>query len=102
MDLGFSLGFSFFTNVPWGLLRATGIVIGIITGSMLGILYTFWGVGFLVFMKKGSFFLPGVMWAKYRVQGFCGRLFIVHDCSITALYRSIWVCIGSFSSGLGI
>ena len=31
---------------------------------MLGILYTFWGMGFLVFVKKGSFFLPGVMWAK--------------------------------------
>ena len=32
MDLEFSLGFSLFTNVPWGLLRATGIVIGIIIG----------------------------------------------------------------------
>ena len=35
-----------------------------VSGSMLGILYTFWGMGFLIFMKKGSFFLPGVMWAK--------------------------------------
>ena len=28
---------------------------------MLGILFTFWGLGFLILMKKGSFFLPGVM-----------------------------------------
>ena len=35
---------------------------------MLGILYTFWGMGFLIFMKKGSSFLLGVMWAKFRVQ----------------------------------
>ena len=38
---------------------------GLYSGSMLGILYTFWGMGFFIFMKKGSFFLPGVMWAKY-------------------------------------
>ena len=36
---------------------------------MLGILYTFWGMGFLIFMKKGSFFLPRVMWAKLRGEG---------------------------------
>ena len=36
----------------------------VLTGSMLGILYAFWGMGFLIFMKKGSFFLPRVMWAK--------------------------------------
>ena len=36
------------------------------SGSMLGILCTFWGMGFLIYEKKdpGSFFLPGVMWAK--------------------------------------
>ena len=27
-----------------------------LSGSMLGILYTFWGMGFLIFMQKGSFF----------------------------------------------
>ena len=27
-------------------------------------------MGFLVFMKRGSFFLPRVMWAKFR--GFIG------------------------------
>ena len=35
------------------------------TASMLGILCTFWGMGFLIFMKKGSFFLLRVMRAKY-------------------------------------
>ena len=35
-----------------------------LAGSMFGILYTFWGMGFLISMKKGSFFLPRVMWAK--------------------------------------
>ena len=35
------------------------------SGSMSGILYTFWDMGFLVFiLKKESFFLPGVVWAK--------------------------------------
>ena len=32
------------------------------SGSMLGMLDTFWGMGFLIFMYKGSFFLPRVMW----------------------------------------
>ena len=35
-----------------------------IPGSMLGILCTFGGMGFLIFMKTGSFFLPRVMFAK--------------------------------------
>ena len=39
-----------------------------IAGSMLGILFTFWGMGFLIFRKKGSFFLPRVMWTKIGVQ----------------------------------
>ena len=34
---------------------------GGMTGLMLGILYTFWGMGFLIYMKKGSFFLPRLM-----------------------------------------
>ena len=33
-------------------------------GSMLGILYTFCGMRFLLFMLKGSFVLPRVMSAK--------------------------------------
>ena len=32
------------------------------SGSMLGILFTFWGMGFLISRKKGSFFLPRVMY----------------------------------------
>ena len=39
-----------------------------IPGSMLGILYTFWGMGFLIFRYKGSFFLPRVMWVKIPDQ----------------------------------
>ena len=39
-----------------------------LTGSMLGILYTFCGMGFLIFMKKRSFFLLRVMWAKLKPQ----------------------------------
>ena len=38
------------------------------TGSMLEILYTVWGMGFLTFKKKGSFFLPKVMLAKFRAR----------------------------------
>ena len=38
-------------------------------GSMLGILFTFWGMGFLIFRKKGSFFLPRVMWTKRGSRG---------------------------------
>ena len=34
------------------------------SGSMLGILYT-WGYGVPCISVKGSFFLPGVIWAKY-------------------------------------
>ena len=26
-------------------------------------------MGILIFLQKGSFFLPGVMWAKFRVEG---------------------------------
>ena len=29
-------------------------------------------MGFLEFMKKGSFFLPGVMWPKFRGVGVKG------------------------------
>ena len=45
------------------------------SGSMLGILYIFFGgmgfliMGFLIFMKEGSFFLPRVMWAKCIIAG---------------------------------
>ena len=31
---------------------------------MLGILYTFWCTGFVIFYVKGSFLVPRVMWAK--------------------------------------
>ena len=41
-----------------------------LAGSMLGILYTFWGMGFLIFMQKGTFFLPRVLWVKFRGLGF--------------------------------
>ena len=39
-------------------LLSSGPVLGIFVtrGSMLGILYTFWGMGFFIFMYKGSFF----------------------------------------------
>ena len=39
-------------------------------------------MGFLLFMKKGSFFLPGVMWAKFRGLGFSGLVLagICHMC----------------------
>ena len=36
----------------------------LLSGSILRFLYTFWGMGFLISMQKGSFFLPRVMWAK--------------------------------------
>ena len=36
------------------------------TGSMLGILYIFWGMRFLALMQKGSSFLPRVLWAGVR------------------------------------
>ena len=35
------------------------------TGSMLGILLYFLGYGIPYIYGKGSFFLPGVMWAMY-------------------------------------
>ena len=35
-----------------------------VSGSMLGILFTFWCMGFLIFGKRGSLFLPRVMWTK--------------------------------------
>ena len=53
-----------------------------ITGSMLGILYTFWGMGFLIFIKKGSFFLPGVMWAKIMHSYFRTVCPEMRSCSI--------------------
>ena len=49
---------------------ATIYVVAYESGSMLGILYTFWGMGFLIFMQKGTFFLSRVMWAKeFKVVG---------------------------------
>ena len=46
-----------------------------LAGSMLGILFTFWGMGFLIFRKKGSFFLPRVMWTKlvFEFSGLRGQ-----------------------------
>ena len=55
-----------------------------ITRSMLGILYTFWDMGFLISMKKGSFFLLGVMWAKIRQ----GSISYAH---LALRMRSRWV-----------
>ena len=57
----FSLAYHPRPELEWPFLRTVQLR----SGSMLGILYTFWGLGFLVFMKKGSFFLPGVMWAYW-------------------------------------
>ena len=39
-----------------------------------GALYTFWGVGFLIVLKKRSCSLPGEMWAKSRAWGSVSRV----------------------------
>ena len=44
------------------------------TGSMVGILYIFGGVGFLIVLKKGSLFHPGVMSAKSSAWGSVSRV----------------------------
>ena len=44
---------------------------------MLGILFTFWGMGFLIFRKKGSFFLPRVMWTEFGILGLRYKLHLV-------------------------
>ena len=63
------------TPLHWAAMHGCGqiarllVISGADTGSMLGILYTFWGMGFLIFSKKGSLFLPRVMWAKDKNRG---------------------------------
>ena len=46
--------------LPW----ASGDVPEPKPGSRLGILYTYRGMGFLIFKTKILFFLPRVMWAR--------------------------------------
>ena len=50
-------------------VRAQGVFRRFFAGSMLGILYTFGGIGFhsLCYCKKDPFFLPRVMWAKFAL-----------------------------------
>ena len=38
------------------------------TRSVLGILFTFWVMGFLIYKQKGSFFLPRGTGIKFKAQ----------------------------------
>ena len=46
-----------------------GCTVRLLTGSLLGMLYTFWHMGFLIVMQKRvPFFSPRVMWAKITLD----------------------------------
>ena len=49
-----------------------------ITRSVLGILFTFWVMGFLIYEQKGSFFLPRGTGIKIRLVS--GRLRLKRAC----------------------
>ena len=52
---------SFALDLGTGSLKGSGF-----TKSVLGILFTFWVMGFLIFKQKGSFFLPWGTGIKFR------------------------------------
>ena len=55
------------TDGPWHWKPLSMKQVSGFTRSVLGILFTFWVMGFLIYGQKGSFFLPRGTGIKFRV-----------------------------------